>query len=213
MPSFLSKILNIFLFCNLSLNSTPLHCHLEKITPSTTNTDAITDINLHNSICRTHIPKILISVDEQKLYHINQNHQILKQYPVSTAKNGTGELSQSNKTPRGWFQINQKIGNGYSPDQNFSARSPCQQKTGITTRILTLQGLQSHNQNTAQRCIYIHGTPFTTLLGTVPKSFGCIRMKPDDIIDLYTHTDPNTLVYIYDSRNPLTWQPQKSMVS
>ena len=54
----------------------------------------------------------------------------------------------------------------------------------IVTRILWLDGLEAHNRNAYSRCIYIHGTPQESLLGT-PVSYGCIRMRSVDVKRLY----------------------------
>jgi L,D-transpeptidase catalytic domain len=52
------------------------------------------------------------------------------------------------------------------------------------TRILWLRGLEAQNANAFSRDIYIHGTPEERLIGT-PASYGCIRMRSGDIIQLY----------------------------
>ena len=54
----------------------------------------------------------------------------------------------------------------------------------IVTRILWLSGKERHNRNTFGRYIYIHGTPEERKIGR-PASYGCIRMKSRDVIDLY----------------------------
>jgi L,D-transpeptidase YbiS len=54
----------------------------------------------------------------------------------------------------------------------------------ILTRILWLDGKESHNANTLNRYIYLHGTNQESLLGT-PVSHGCIRMSNEDILDLF----------------------------
>ncbi|MFA5041157.1 MAG: L,D-transpeptidase, partial [Bdellovibrionales bacterium] len=54
----------------------------------------------------------------------------------------------------------------------------------VLTRILWLEGRESHNANTKERYIYIHGTNREDLLGT-PASHGCIRMSNNEIIELF----------------------------
>jgi lipoprotein-anchoring transpeptidase ErfK/SrfK len=54
----------------------------------------------------------------------------------------------------------------------------------IVSRILWLQGTQYKNRNAYRRYIYIHGTPEEWRVGS-PASYGCIRMKSRDVIDLY----------------------------
>jgi hypothetical protein len=52
------------------------------------------------------------------------------------------------------------------------------------TRILWLRGLEAQNANAFGRDIYIHGTPEELRIGS-PASYGCIRMRSSDIIQLY----------------------------
>ena len=54
----------------------------------------------------------------------------------------------------------------------------------IVSRILWLRGKERQNRNTFARYIYIHGTPEERRIGK-PVSYGCIRMKSRDVIDLY----------------------------
>jgi hypothetical protein len=61
---------------------------------------------------------------------------------------------------------------------NASGRDP------IVTRILWLRGLEAQNANAFTRNIYIHGTPVERLIGR-PASFGCIRMRSKDVVELF----------------------------
>jgi len=54
----------------------------------------------------------------------------------------------------------------------------------ILTRILWLEGVEIHNQNTKERYIYIHGTPDEVPMG-VPGSKGCIRMRNQALIAMF----------------------------
>jgi hypothetical protein len=54
----------------------------------------------------------------------------------------------------------------------------------IVSRILWLRGTEYNNRNAYRRFIYIHGTPEEWRVGS-PASYGCIRMKSRDVIDLY----------------------------
>jgi lipoprotein-anchoring transpeptidase ErfK/SrfK len=44
--------------------------------------------------------------------------------------------------------------------------------------------MEAQNRSARDRCIYIHGTPEERWIGK-PASFGCIRMRSRDVIDLY----------------------------
>lgn len=201
----------LLLFYSISCsahNSIHITWHIPTATLCPINWDS--DKKTHQLLCQSTQKKLLILVKKQRMYLVDKDNKLLKDYPICTAKKGTGETPRSNKTPRGWFVIKEKVGDRKRHNQNFSARKPCQRATGITTRILTLEGIQTHNTNTRSRCIYIHGTPFTGAIGIQPRSEGCIRMHANDIIQLYSQVSTNTAVYIYDGHNPLAWQPHTS---
>jgi lipoprotein-anchoring transpeptidase ErfK/SrfK len=65
----------------------------------------------------------------------------------------------------------------------------------VLTRILWLEGLDPQNANTRQRYIYIHGTNQEHLIGT-PASHGCIRLRNEDMIDLFGRVHEGTHVEI-----------------
>ena len=70
----------------------------------------------------------------------------------------------------------------------------------ITSRILWLDGLENGvNRNgvcdTFARYIYIHGTSDEKRIGE-PVSAGCIRMKNDDVIELFDEVMENDIVLI-----------------
>ncbi len=125
-----------------------------------------------------------------------KNRYLLKSYTVSTAKNGAGEVFNSYQTPRGKHEIIAKIGAGFPIGSVFSARewtgeiyhkasnTEIRNDDFILSRILWLSGLEEHNKNTKKRHIYIHGTPDDNPVG-VPVSRGCIRMRNEEIIELF----------------------------
>ena len=120
-----------------------------------------------------------VSIAEQKLYAFSQQ-QLQATYPVSTALNGPGEQNNSGCTPRGLHYIRAKIG----------AELPLNAVLRwILSRILWLSGCEvGRNRlgscDTFRRYIYIHGTAEEELIGQ-PYSHGCIRMRNDDLIELY----------------------------
>lgn len=135
--------------------------------------------------------QIVVSTREQKLALLDRGN-VVAIYPVSTSKFGLGDWRGSRFTPLGKLQIAQKIGGDAPPGSVFKDR----RRTGeivapdspgrdpIVTRILWLRGLEAQNANAFSRDIYIHGTPEERLIGT-PASYGCIRMRSSDIIQLY----------------------------
>ena len=154
-----------------------------------------------------------IAVSEQRLDVIANSNKV-KSYPVSTAKNGMGELRGSECTPRGWHRVRAKIGSGLPPNTVFVGRRPtgeiyndalAEQYPGrdwILTRILWLGGLESGlnrygDVDTCWRYIYIHGTPDEDSIGS-PVSHGCIRMKNSDILDLFGRVEAGVWVNIHE---------------
>ena len=135
--------------------------------------------------------QIVISTREQKLALLDRGN-LMAIYPVSTSKFGLGDWRGSRYTPLGHLEIAEKIGDNAAPGAVFKDR----RRTGeivlpnspgrdpIVTRILWLRGLEPQNANAFTRDIYIHGTPEERLIGT-PASYGCIRMRSRDIINLY----------------------------
>lgn len=130
------------------------------------------------------------------------NGAAVKSWPISTSKFGMGSEPGSMKTPLGKFRICEKIGEGARPWAVFKSReptgeiaSPGGESDGVLTRILWLDGLEPDNANTRERYIYIHGTNQEHLVGS-PASHGCIRMKNDDVIELFGIVGAGTRVEI-----------------
>lgn len=145
--------------------------------------------------------KLLISVARQRLLLVDDAGDVLREYPVSTAKAGVGEESGSFRTPRGRHVIRAKIGAGQPANSVFVRRRPtgeiwtpelAEQHPGrdwILTRILWLSGCEPGRNrlggvDTMRRYVYIHGSPEPAPMG-VPGSHGCIRMRNADIVELF----------------------------
>jgi lipoprotein-anchoring transpeptidase ErfK/SrfK len=146
--------------------------------------------------------KIVIRLDEQKLY-LCRGDEVLQSYPISSSRFGTGSESGSFKTPLGRFEIAEKIGGDQPLNTVFRGRKPVRSEQPdwasepdlITSRILWLNGLEAHNNNTKERFIYIHGTNQEASLAS-PASHGCIRMANADIGRLFNEVEPGTEVHI-----------------
>jgi lipoprotein-anchoring transpeptidase ErfK/SrfK len=156
--------------------------------------------------------KIIIDSNKQLMQVFFKEHK-LREYSISTAKNGLGEEQDSEKTPRGWLRICEKYGdkapkNGVFIARNFTGevynlnlRHKYPERDWILTRILRLEGTEldinkGGNRDTYERFIYIHGTPDDVKLG-YPGSRGCIRMRNDDIIELYEMIPLACLVFVH----------------
>jgi len=123
------------------------------------------------------------------------------EYAVSTAINGVGQLSGSGCTPLGEHYIRAKIGTNHPSNSVFVGRRPTgeiysedlakafPQRDWILSRIMWLCGKTvGYNRlgqvDSMRRYIYIHGTPDSEPMG-VARSHGCIRMRNNDIIQLF----------------------------
>jgi lipoprotein-anchoring transpeptidase ErfK/SrfK len=147
---------------------------------------------------------IVISARDQKLVLL-ENERVVATYPVSTSKYGLGDGRGSYRTPLGEMEIATKIGEGAAPGTVFKDRH----RTGevvrvdapgrdpIVTRIIWLRGRERKNANAYARDIYIHGTPEERNIGR-PASYGCVRMRSVDIINLYRLVGAGAEVTIAD---------------
>ncbi|KZX75214.1 hypothetical protein A3715_14670 [Oleiphilus sp. HI0009] len=157
------------------------------------------------------IQRILIFLSKQELHSFDL-HGNRTVYPVSTAKNGSGQLEGSFCTPLGYHIVKHKIGHQLSRDTVFKARTPQiksftearylaePNEDWILSRILWLSGCEpGFNRlgevDSKNRYIYIHGTPDQEPIDQ-PLSHGCIRMRCDDVITLFDQTPIYTQVQI-----------------
>ena len=160
------------------------------------------------------MPRIEISIPRQVLVLYDDRGAKLREYSVSTATNGAGEMRGSYCTPRGHHVIRAKIGAGAPANTIFVARRPTGEiwspelaakfpnRDWILTRILWLSGCESGfnrlgEVDTMRRYIYIHGSPDAVEMGK-PGSIGCVRMRNADIIELYELVHAGTRVEIRD---------------
>ena len=156
--------------------------------------------------------KIRISIPKQTLDLLDGESALEVRYSVSTAANGAGEVNGSYCTPRGAHVIRAKIGADQVENTVFVRRRPTgeiytpslgaqfPQRDWILTRILWLSGCEpGFNRlgecDTMRRFIYIHGSPDEVPMG-VPGSHGCIRMRNEDVIDLFERVKAGTPVEI-----------------
>ncbi len=160
---------------------------------------------LSSCATRDTLHHVVISVTEQQLA-VLEKETLIATYPVSTSKFGLGDWPGSGYTPLGELEVAQKIGEGAVPGAVFKDR----RRTGeivlpdapgrdpIVSRILWLRGLETQNANAFQRDIYIHGTPEERNIG-LPVSYGCIRMRSEDVIRLYEIVGRGARVTIVDA--------------
>lgn len=146
-------------------------------------------------------PSLLVDTKAQTLQVLGKG-VLIATYPVSTSKFGLGFEEGSFRTPTGRFRIAEKIGENEPSRMIFKSRVPTGRLADpggdedlVLTRILWLEGLDSENTNTRDRYIYIHGTNQEELIGT-PASHGCVRLRNDDVIDLFNRVAEGTPVQI-----------------
>jgi lipoprotein-anchoring transpeptidase ErfK/SrfK len=144
---------------------------------------------------------IHVSIGDQRLT-LNEDEQPIRTYPVSTSRFGVGTEEGSLKTPTGRFRVAQKIGGGMPGGTVFVGRVPLEAdkmppptEDLVMSRILWLDGLDEHNANTRDRFIYIHGTRHEDKIGEAA-SHGCVRMRNEDVIELFELVGEGTPVVI-----------------
>jgi lipoprotein-anchoring transpeptidase ErfK/SrfK len=169
---------------------------------------AMSAITLLLASCATHKDvehRVVISVKDQKLALLDRD-TLVAIYPVSTSKYGIGDSPRSYRTPLGELEVAQKIGDGMPAGTVFKDRRRTGEIVGvnapgrdpIVTRIIWLRGLELQNANAFSRDIYIHGTPEERNIG-LPVSYGCVRMRSEDVIKLYDTLGRGARVSIVDA--------------
>lgn len=156
--------------------------------------------------------KIRIDVAKQELELLDDDGTRVKRYSVSTAATGVGEKNGSNCTPRGRHIVRAKIGAGQPLRAVFVSRRPTGEiwtpelharfpgRDWMLTRILWLSGCEPgfnrlRDVDTMWRMIYIHGAPDSAEMGK-PGSHGCVRMRNEDIAELFDLVPAYTAVQI-----------------
>ncbi|MDH5328228.1 MAG: L,D-transpeptidase [Gammaproteobacteria bacterium] len=156
---------------------------------------------------------IEVSIAQQRL-RLRSEDKVLMDVSVATAKNGPGEVKNSECTPRGLHKIRAKIGSDCDPGTVFVGRRPTGEvyqtsmkqqhpnRDWILTRIMWLSGLEPGrnrfgNVDTMSRYVYIHGCPDDDAMG-VPSSHGCIKMRNLDVISLFELVEIGTRVNIME---------------
>ena len=152
-----------------------------------------------------------ISIKRQQLTLNSPDRSFV--YPISSALKGVGQKHGSGCTPLGQHIVRAKIGadlplnavlvgRRYTGEIYTAALAKAQpDRDWILSRILWLSGCELsvnrlYDVDTMRRFIYIHGTPDTEPMG-IPKSHGCIRMRNEDIVELFDLCAYGTSVYIH----------------
>lgn len=158
---------------------------------------------------------VIISIADQRLLVVRDGMWVAK-YPISTSKFGVGDSMGSYKTPLGKLRVCSKVGDGLPLGSVLNHRSATGEilpvnakgRDPIVTRILWLEGLEACNERARARGIYIHGTVEEAKIGK-PVSYGCIRMKSEDVIEIFDGLPVGTIVNIQQDKLPRLkrWTP------
>ena len=148
--------------------------------------------------------ELVVSIPEQKLAVV-VNKRVFRTYRISTSRYGEGDALGSWCTPTGRLAVATKIGTNVPTGGVFRGRRYTGEilsvnapgRDPIVSRIIWLRGLDWSNKNAFHRCIYIHGTPQEYSLGK-KSSYGCIRMRSNDVIEIFNWVTSGTDVAIAD---------------
>lgn len=155
---------------------------------------------------------IRIRVATQQLELFGEDGACIRRYRVSTAANGVGERNGSGCTPRGRHVVRARIGTGLPENAVLRGRRPTgetwspalaaahPERDWILGRILWLSGCEPGfnrlgDVDSMRRYIYIHGTPESEPMG-VPASHGCVRMRTQEVAELFELVPAGTRVDI-----------------
>lgn len=146
--------------------------------------------------------KIHISVAEQRMLVTDEGRPVVA-YPVSTSKFGEGSEEGSLATPLGDHRVAKKIGGGLPSGAVLKSRRFTGEilrgdeagRDAVVTRILWLDGTDRSNRSSFSRHIYIHGTAEEGNIGK-RASYGCVRMRSADVIELYELVGVGAKVHI-----------------
>ncbi len=145
---------------------------------------------------------LIVSVPDQRMVVLDHGLRV-GSYPVSTSKFGLGDRPRSYATPLGTLEVASNTGAGAPVGAVFKGkrrtgeilRPNSRGRDPIVTRILHLRGLERGNSRAYGRGIYIHGTAEERKIGH-PASYGCIRMKSKDVIQVFDKASVGTRVEI-----------------
>lgn len=158
-------------------------------------------------------PWLEIDLSRQRLV-MWRGKEVMGEHPVSSGRAGAGQREGSGQTPLGWHYVRAAIGDGLPRGTVFRGRRPTgeifdatlatahPERDWILTRILWLCGLErgvnrGGDHDSQRRYIYLHGTPPGEPMG-VAASHGCIRLRDDALLEVFSLAVPGTPVWLHD---------------
>jgi len=158
-----------------------------------------------------HVDFLRVDATRQEVVGFLQSRQVVR-YQVSTAAAGLGCESGSAMTPLGEHRIRAKIGarfpigavlvgrrwTGQQIDPDLLEQFPS--RDWVLSRALWLQGMEpavnrGGRVDSLRRYIYFHGTHDEDLIGRAV-SYGCVRMRNREIVELFDLVDVGCRVAI-----------------
>ncbi len=151
---------------------------------------------------RANVPEVVVNVDDQQMIILKDGQEVAK-YKISTSRFGLGDEMRSYKTPAGILEVCDKSGENLPVGAVIKGGKPTGEvlppnapgRDPIVTRVIRLKGLEAQNCHARQRGIWIHGTVEEDRIGK-PVSWGCIRMRSQDVVELYKLVQVGTRVVI-----------------
>lgn len=147
------------------------------------------DSNLTNNVYSDHY--FIILTPKQIMFEVQGSKVTI--HAISAGRAGFGNNASSGQTNTGFMRIFGTVNRGGAKNQYIFSRYdvrdyvyPQVENCGgaaMTSRLLMLQGLDSHNINVFNRGVYIHGTNKEADLVNAA-SHGCIRMENDAVVAL-----------------------------
>ena len=144
---------------------------------------------------------LIVDASRQRMHRMVDGDTVAT-LPVSTSKNGLGNVMDSYRTPTGFMKVVERYGEGEPAGRVFFERDPmpeCLEEeqwrmaTGqdyILTRILRLAGCEEGvnlggEVDVYERYVYLHGSDCEQHLGINPSSHGCVHVGNHDLVTLY----------------------------
>jgi hypothetical protein len=170
---------------------------------------------------------LIVDPETQFMWHV-VDESVRKQYRVSTGHGSLntagkivrlGNVIGSHRTPVGYmttigseatvcdmdeigaqWTTTSCFGRYATVDQTLPKGERWQLTRELTTVILRMYSQEARNSNSVARGILIHGTNhYDSVYEQYPDSWGCIRLLPDEILDLAEHLDDDVnQIYILD---------------
>jgi hypothetical protein len=193
------------------------------VAPSAPNAPPVTVSAPNPANIAPYLNKVYVTAQDEGRYHfivdgktqhayIIFRRAIVRQIPISTGRNGFGNIEGTLKTSPGLMEVRLFVGRGSPVGTAIKmgeivrdngkplvvpiVKEPSSAGAFMTTRVIYLKGLERENATVEERGIRIHGTNKEGNLGQ-RDSHGCIRVSNADAIALADELlTPGSKVYV-----------------